>query len=419
MEKDKEVIEIVPSPARSLTNEEFLEMSMKLDNFHGVFYRLWLMGKPIFTDEIKTACVSFDRMKHGQAISFLFNPNFWDSINEDTRLFVICHEMLHIILNHGVRICNIDNNDLDIANRALDVVVNHLLVRNFSFDRLKLDWINTEGCWTDTVFPNGNISDSENFEYYFNLLKSKRIVLPLSSLGLGSDGNKGKKGNGGKGKKGEKGNGKDGDNGGGGIVIDDHSGLLESIDDVREIIDKLNNVLSDDEKNTIKDLIKKHYSHSDSGNSSSPGGLEAGTGTGGWMFVDVGKVVKKRKWETVIKKWSKKFLNTDCYDYEQWARMNRRFATLGGSLLLPSEMEEDRPKEDMIEVYFFQDVSGSCIHLKERFLKAAKSLPEDRFKVRAFSFDTRVHEIDLKTGKIYGGGGTSFTNTVYVLGFIP
>jgi hypothetical protein len=382
------------SEMRSLSNDEFLALSRKLDNYHAVFYKFWLIGKPFFTEDVKTACVSFDRMRHGQAISFLFNPKFWDSLDENIRMFVICHEMLHIILNHGVRIMGISDSDMELANRALDVVVNHLLVKNFGFKREELGWIGKEGCWVDTVFPGQNIPENENFEYYFDLLKSNKKVGPTSGLESGAGSGRGK------------GAGSKGDGVGKTIVIDDHNGLLESASDAREIVDKLNDMLSNDDKNSLRDMIKKHFSNP---KGISAGGLQAGLGTGGWMFVDVGKVSKKKKWETVIKKWSKKYLAKDCYDFEQWARINRRLATLSRDLMLPSEMEEDRPKEDKIEVYFFQDVSGSCIHLKERFLKAAKSLPGDRFKVRAFSFDTCVHAIDLKSGKIYGGGGTSFS----------
>ena len=59
-------------------------------------------------------------------------------------------------------------------------------------------------------------------------------------------------------------------------------------------------------------------------------------------------------------------------------------------------------------MWFFLDTSGSCYHLKDRFFAAAASLPERRFNVRLFCFDTAVQETTLASGKIYGGGGTSF-----------
>lgn len=35
-------------------------------------------------------------------------------------------------------------------------------------------------------------------------------------------------------------------------------------------------------------------------------------------------------------------------------------------------------------------------------------MPEDKFDVKAFSFNTQVNEIDLKTGRVHKGYGTSF-----------
>lgn len=81
-------------------------------------------------------------------------------------------------------------------------------------------------------------------------------------------------------------------------------------------------------------------------------------------------------------------------------------------MFLPSEMEiEDTTvNNSRIQVWFFQDVSGSCVHLLERFFTAACSLPENRFDVKLFTFDTSVREIpNFKTAKnIRAGGGTYF-----------
>ena len=41
-------------------------------------------------------------------------------------------------------------------------------------------------------------------------------------------------------------------------------------------------------------------------------------------------------------------------------------------------------------------------------VKAAATIPEDRFRVRIFCFDTKVYETSLASGKLYGFGGTSF-----------
>jgi hypothetical protein len=124
--------------------------------------------------------------------------------------------------------------------------------------------------------------------------------------------------------------------------------------------------------------------------------------------VNPGKVKKKRKWETVIKEWSKQFTKTDDDSVEQWARTARRYAGISGDLFIPSEVDHDKFKEGRIQVWFFQDCSGSCIGLKDRFFRAAKSLPEDRFDVKMHTFDDEVYECDLEKNAVYGYGGTSF-----------
>ena len=54
------------------------------------------------------------------------------------------------------------------------------------------------------------------------------------------------------------------------------------------------------------------------------------------------------------------------------------------------------------------DTSGSCFNLAERFFKAALTLNPKKFNIRLFCFDCSVVETDIKSQKLYGGGGTSF-----------
>ena len=104
--------------------------------------------------EIPTACVRFD--KAGQTIDFLINHDYWNTLTNEQKKFVICHECLHVILYHGLRINNLFDNDLNIANQALDIVVNHLLIDRFDFNRSDVDPDN-KLCWVDTVFQKNKL----------------------------------------------------------------------------------------------------------------------------------------------------------------------------------------------------------------------------------------------------------------------
>jgi len=335
--------------------EKFLEISRDLERHHSLFYTLWEMGKPHFTNTVSTAGVIFN--KDGHQLSFLFNTDFWNSISDYERSFVISHECLHVILNHGIRTRSSKNNSA--SNIALDIVVNHLLINKFGFERPKLSSsLDKKLCWTDTVFKE-TIQTNMCFEYYYNLLKKDCPTKNRS--------------------------------------IDDHKTLYGS--EWSDAISDLSKKMSNEEKDGIKDIIKNNFQR------------EAGRDAGCcWEFVDTkGCVPEKRKWETVIKNWSKKHLKEDFSYTEQWARLNRRMCTLSDNLFLPSEMElEHTDNKDRITVFFYQDTSGSCYNLKDRFFKAAKTLPEDRFDIKMFCFDTKVYETSLKSGRLYGFGGTSF-----------
>ena len=128
------------------------------------------------------------------------------------------------------------------------------------------------------------------------------------------------------------------------------------------------------------------------------------------IIVNVKTKIKK-KWESVIKRWVNNVIRNTFKDTEQWALMDRRMYNLSPELMLPSDHEiDDRAiEQDKIDIWFFQDTSGSCQHHAERFFTAAKSIPKNKFNVRLFCFDTKVYETTLESGKLYGFGGTAFT----------
>jgi predicted metal-dependent peptidase len=353
-------------------SDEFLSLSRDLEKHHSVFYRLWNMGKPIFTDEISTAAVQFDKL--GDSVNFLINYDFWQKQSETQKQFIICHESLHIILNHGLRIKDLSSNDLGNANKALDIVVNHTaldivvnhtLIERFNFDRKDVD-PNNIYCWVDTVFDKlDTIPLDKAYEFYYNLISKQQESGESGSKTIS-----------------------------GGKILDDHNGLQ----DFDKIIKRLSEELSAEEKEALKGTIQKHYAKN------TEAGSEAGSS---WIFVNIERVKTKKKWESVIKKWSAKHAKDK--EEEQWARKNRRLACLDDSLILPTDAEVEDYDKDKIDVCFFQDTSGSCYHLANRFFTAAKTLLTERFNVRLFCFDTKVYPTSLKDGKLFGFGGTTFS----------
>jgi hypothetical protein len=389
-----------------MSKKEWLEICEGLEPYHAVFYKMWHLGKPVFTNEIPTACVQFDKV--GQCITWKFNPNFWNDCSFYKKMFVICHEALHILLNHGQRF---NKPELaEIANVAMDVAVNHSLVSRFGFVREQISE-HEQLCWVDTVFPNEKykgfpVPDDQCSEFYLNLLRKKKPQsknnngtpsnnngTPSPSQGKGTPSPESSQGSKQKGKSQPY------------KTLDSHT-FSDQGDDFSNIIKKLDQELSNDEKKELRNFLDKQVDDEY--------GRKAGTSPSSLIYVipdEILKTKKKEKWETVIKKWTVKALSNLDYETEQWARIHRRNSELDRNLFLPSELDDEDCKleKKKIKLHFYLDVSGSCYHLKDRFFKAAMSLNPKYFDINLNVFNTDVFHVDIKNPEACPvGGGTAF-----------
>jgi hypothetical protein len=348
-----------------IDKKEWQDICLGLLDHHNIFYKLGEIGKPILTDSIPTACVVFNNS--GQFVNFLFNKDFWNESSFYEKLFVICHECLHVILNHGMRFR--DSKNPVLSNIAMDIVVNHSLVNRFGFVRENIKGYQ-DYCWVDTIFKskkihNNPIPDDEIAEYYLNLLNKEKNKDNLQNFKM----------------------------------VDTHN-FSEQASEMQEVFDYLNNNLSEEDKKGIQKFYEKHKDHK-----------TAGDNSGGQIHIaDKAKIHVKKKWESVIKNWTKKRLAYMDTNVEHWAKKHRRFSMIQDGLFLPSdtEIEDMDLSKKKIQVYFFLDTSGSCWNLKDRFFAAAESLPTKHFVVNLFCFDSTVYETDIKFRKMSGGGGTKF-----------
>ena len=331
---------------------EFLDILTQLKGVHSIFGKIWEMGRPSYylDDALSTAAVTFD--KTGRFLSFILNKTFWESCNEQKKLFVFAHEALHILCNHMLR--GIKESDKRQANRAADCAINHMLVTQFGFDRQAIDPENVY-CWVDTLFPGQQIRTDQSFEYYLNLLK-KNNNSPHRIQ-----------------------------------TVDDHDFKCDD-DIISDFVSDLNGILTPEEKDKIKDFLRANNNDSNQ--------IE---------FVDIKPVSKKRKWESVIMEWAAANIKEEFVSNEQWLVRPRRIDQIYSSdYMIPADFEllDIIREKNKTAVWFFQDTSGSCKHLADRFFTAARTLPEDRFDIRMFCFDTKVYETSLASGKLYGFGGT-------------
>jgi predicted metal-dependent peptidase len=350
--------------------EEFNKILNSLIEYHSIFYKFWKISRPVFSLDIETAAVSFDN--NNNCIQFLINPEFWGRQSEHNKKFIIAHECWHVINLHSKRV----NGKFTIqANHAMDIVVNESLVKYFNFNRKEIDPKN-EYCWLDTCFTiEDNIEPWHNFEYYLNKLNSQSKTSQSFK------------------------------------IFNNHNGLKEIEDNISKEI--FNNI-SKEELEVIVNITEDSEKNSKKEDSQLRGTFDGNLRK---SYI-LGETSKKKKWESIIKKFEKKIKKIETED-THWLHKNRRISNLNSTLLIPSEIDCSirKSRGEKIETWFFMDTSGSCWNLADRFFKAAKSLDPEIFDVKYYFFDTKIHPVDLTKNNIIGGGGTSFriiSNFIYL-----
>lgn len=346
--------------------EEYYELLHSMEKFHEIFSCMWCVATPRFTDEVPTAAVRFD--PQGACIDFMINEDYWNSLDDYSREFTVCHEMLHVILAHGSRMMPFrDKYDMETLNIALDLAVNHLLTSQFGFNRFFINnW--KDLCWSDTVYKDLDLDPNKSFEYYINKVDANK------------NNNKNEK-----------------------LIIVDHSGLSS-------FTDKANRVLKDaaaainggndpDQAKARDEAAKQQLENCQNGGGA---GLDEGT-----MFSvfsgDKVEVRKIKKWESVLDKYI--FKSEKERETIQWLRLNRRLAFMDNSkLLLPSEAEVIDKDFYKYNIWLFLDYSGSCSHLKDIFFTASNTFDPRKFTVKKFAHTTKVAEFEGNDVKIWGGG---------------
>jgi hypothetical protein len=391
---ESQSLNIKDAPLPEFPRDLYWQYSRKLEIYNGLFTKFWQIGNPRFTRNIPTACVAFN--KRGDCIDFLFNYDFWQELDEKNRLFIICHELLHVFLSHGKRLQGLNK---VIGNLAADVVINEMLVSGFGFIKTEInDW--EKYCWFSTVFKDEpNIDKDRNFEFYYRKLYDKAPKVDVKII--------------------------EGDEG--------HDGLEGVEEGTAGKVDELINSLSDEEKEELEKKIKKEIEgkikedkkengagdknnkKENNSNDKEDSGQLAGTVAGNIIKnLKKSKIKVKRKWETVIHHWARKHVWKSDKLKDQFVRKHRRFHSVNmKDTFLPTEMEvnEVNKEKRRINLLFVLDTSGSCSHLGERFFNASQSLPKDRFNTKLICFDTKVYPLskdDIKNRRLYGFGGTYF-----------
>ena len=425
----------------------FLE---KISKYSVIFKSVYELGNAQYSNQIETACVCKDKNNN---LLYLINYDFFWSLNETEQLFVICHESLHLFFKHINQIEKLNLNP-KVANYAMDIVINETLVTHFGFNRHEMP-IAKNACFIDTIFKQEQIEKydldlSKGYKYFYDVLMKElqeknielakqlsnsvnlddhQASLPSNTQPIQSDETfdnsemdedkqsqqqasqdednnqqnnnmlQNTSSNGGSG------NNEDLDDSIGntkGNPIDDDflDQLIEDVENETEM--KLDNI---EEK--IKDFQINRY----------------GGDSGKYNLEDFLKKDKTKK-ATIIqeKKWKKlvKWVNPSIFDEldieePSFAKESYPFMfTLDNNMIMPGIKETQEYSKLKIDLYFFFDVSGSCLRYQPAFIDIVQNIPLNLFNPHLFAFDTKVKEFefDWKTKKvkkqIKAGGGTIF-----------
>ena len=312
-------------------------------DFSEIFETFARNGRPIFSDTVPTACICFN--VEGIPIGFVWGKDFFDTCSDYKAKFILCHEMLHIFLGHGIRRDGLSDHRK--ANIAMDISINHLLVDEFGFNRgLIEEW--EDLCWRDTVF-NKNIPKLPCFENYYELDSS---------------------------------NFKDGFN-----SLDDHEflgGGTQEPEELKEWLDEL--------RKKLKGSIPSH-----------------GNGLSDLLSEEEVKITKRPKFEKLVKKISASFIQKKKLKLSSWTSIDRRLCEVAPDIPAIDKKHERRCKSKYKCAFFIDNSGSCGEYLKRFCESAGSLNAEIfevcvySFDTRVL----KVEKVNQKY-RVYGGGGTNF-----------
>jgi predicted metal-dependent peptidase len=359
---------------RLMPSDEQLEILVSVEDYHKIFYIFWELASVYLSDEIPTACVTLPKNAKPDMI---IGEEFWKVLNLRERLFVVCHECLHIFLDHGVR------NDLSVpgatpslVNKAQDICINEMIVDMFNYDREDLrDW--KKFCWIETCFSDPHlIKRNETFIYYLKKLiedpskaEAKDGPTIFDEHGLPSDGTEGE----------------------------------PETQEEKKAREKLAETLAGElTVGELEKLIK-----------GLPGTGEIAGTMAGVIEQVIAKKSKKLKinFAHIIRKLKKSSMKKTEHDVETFTHEDRRFEDIirTQGVSIPGMATIEKLKSDRLLTAVFMDISGSCMDYFDIFQRVFLAFDVEReiFDTHLFIFDTKVKEV--KPGdSIHVGGGTDF-----------
>lgn len=130
-----------------------------------IFSGMWRSQDPmVITDYYDTTVLEINDGKY----RINFNRKLWSRLSHNQRLFVICHEYMHIIFGH----CLVPAINDCWLNIAQDIEVNEYLMKNFHIftlsENIPSDTPTISMTWREKAHK---VDVDRDYVYYYNLIK--------------------------------------------------------------------------------------------------------------------------------------------------------------------------------------------------------------------------------------------------------
>lgn len=360
--------------------KEWDRITDELSSRSAIFQKLVGVGKPRITDEIPTACVSFN--EEGACVEFLFNPDFAAKLNTKEAAFILAHEMLHILFNHYNRLKNyvkrygrneITEQDKRLGNEVADVIINNTLLGIYDFTTNEIKNLMRLGLLLESTYDSGKLNRDKMakqlmslpyfcFEDIFRCYKANN-----SSPATGQNA--------------------------GGIAM---FGDITSIDE--RVSKILGNAIKADVLSIPDQDLEKLLQNSDAVAKPDEIAVKRGIGPNPPIYFDAEQILnmRTRNWERIVHRLSRYYEGL-FENVETWAVRNRRNTHLPEDLMLLNEVQGFDIQKARVNVQVYMDFSGSCVAYSPLFFSVAHALPNDMFNAKYYGFGSYVSKaVDMR-----------------------
>lgn len=148
---------------KKLSNKDSGWLEFRLVHINPLFGEMWKRFEPMALDEeAETAQLEI----HKDNFRIVANPKFWKERSEVEQLFIICHEMCHVMFGHWLINPKLKQEWVNIAQ---DIQVNEYLLREY-FNKKNLkykDFVTIEYVFKHKAHV---VEKNRDYMYYYKLL---------------------------------------------------------------------------------------------------------------------------------------------------------------------------------------------------------------------------------------------------------